>query len=215
MTTEHKTPRSRFAQLLLNQDTDAPARRLKRLYQHAGGPLVGWLLEDAEVRGHGKEALAEQLAIDVAAVNRLELGNAPELLRVREFVKRVAGYLHVPPVTARLLAGDFDIRDFSTQAETDEQRIEREFDRFLAVPDLRALVVDDPATLPLDFKRFLLDVHATHRELDWPDLPRLPEMLRWLQRAAVMHNANEIVAAAESNETGGRGDAGEGGGVVT
>jgi transcriptional regulator with XRE-family HTH domain len=164
------------------------------------------MLEDAEIRGHGKEALAERLAIDVGALTRLETGDAPELLRDREFVRKVANYLHVPPITARLLVGDFNIRDFSTRAETDEQRIEREFARFLAVPDLRALVVDDPETLPLDFKRFLLDVHATHRGLDWPDLPRLPEILRWLQRAAVMHNANEIVAAAgESGETGGGG----------
>jgi transcriptional regulator with XRE-family HTH domain len=216
MTTEQQTPQSRFAQLLLNEDTDAPGRRLKRLYQHPGGPLVGWLMDDAEVRGHGKQALAERLGIDVAALSQLETGEAAELLRDREFVKQVAGYLHVPPITARLLAGDFDIRDFSTRAETDEQRIEREFARFLAVPDLRALVVDDPVTLPLDFKRFLLDVHATHRGLDWPELPRLPEMLRWLQRAAVVHNANGVVAAAERGEVeGGVGDDREGDGVVT
>ena len=202
MTTEQQTPRSRFAQLLLNEDTDAPGRRLKRLYQHPGGPLVGWLLDDAEIRGHSKDALAERLGIDVEALTRLEMGEPAELLRDREFVRKVAVYLHVPAITARLVAGDFDIRDFSTRAETDEQRIEREFARFLAVPDLRALVVDDPATLPLDFKRFLLDVHATHRGLDWPELPRLPEMLRWLQRAAVLHNANEIVAASESREMG-------------
>ena len=209
MTTEQQTRQSRFAQLLLNEDTSAAARRQKRLYQHPGGPLIGWLLEDAEIRGHGKEALAERLCISIEALRRLETGNAPELVREREFLKKVAGYLHVPPITARLLSGDFDIRDFSTQAETDERRIEREFARFLAVPDLRALVVDDPATLPMDFKRFLLDVHATHRELDWPDLPRLPEILRWLQRAAVVHNANEVAAAA-ANDEGGDGGVGPG-----
>lgn len=207
MTTQHQAQQSRFAQLLLNEDTSAAARRQKRLYQHPGGPLVGWLLEDAEIRGQGKEALAKRLGISIAALRRLETGNAPELVCDREFSKKVATYLHVPPITARLLVGDIGIRDFSTQAETEDQRIEREFARFLAVPDLRALVVDDPATLPLDYKRFLLDIHATHRELDWPDLPRLPEILRWLQRAAVVHNANEVAVAAANDE---RGDGGVG-----
>jgi transcriptional regulator with XRE-family HTH domain len=218
MTTEQQTQRSRFAQLLLNEGTDAPGRRLKRLYQHPGGPLVGWLLDDAGIRGHSKSALAERLGIDVDALTRLEGGLEPELLHDLGFLGRAAAYLGVPRITARLLIGDITIRDFATQAESEVQRIEREFARFLAVPDLRALVVDDPATLPLDYKRFMLDVHATHRGLDWPELPRLPEMLRWLQRAAVMHNANEIVAAAgESGEAGGGGgvDGRSCGGVVT
>jgi hypothetical protein len=201
MTTEQQTHRSRFAQLLLDdEDVEAPGRRVKRLYRHPGGPLVGWLMEDAGIRGHGKEALAEQLAINVDALNRLEGGLEPELLRDLGFLGRAAAYLGVPRITARLLVGDISIRDFSTRAESETQRIEREFARFLAVRDLRALVVDDPATLPLDFKRFLLDVHATHRELDWPELPRLPETLRWLKRASVVHNGNEVAFGPAKNE---------------
>lgn len=201
MTTEQQTHRSRFAQLLLgDEDVEAPGRRLKRLYQHPGGPLVGWLLDDAEIRRHSKSALAERLGIDVDALNRLEGGLEPELLRDLGFLGRVSAYLGVPRITARLLSGDISIRDFSTRAESETQRIEREFARFLAVSDLRALVVDDPATLPLDFKRFLLDVHATHRELDWPELPQLPETLRWLKRAAVVHNGNDVAFGAPKDE---------------
>ena len=206
MTTEHQTQQSRFAQLHLNEDVDAPARRLKRLYQHPAGPLVGCLLEDAEIRGLSKEALGEWLGMDIDAFGRLATGGSPEKLRDLEFVKRAAHYLHIPPITARLLVGDISIRDFGTRAETDEHRIEREFARFLAVPDLRALVVDDPATLSLDYKRFLLDVDAAHRELDWPDPPRLPEILKWLQRAAIVHNANEVAAAEEGGKEGGDGE---------
>ncbi len=133
----------------------------------------------------------------------LERGQALTLLRHRGFIAKVARYLGIPPITVRLLTGDVTIRDFATVAESEEVVIEREFARFCANPQLRALIPEACDEPSLDYKRFLLDVHATHRELDWPELPRLPEILRWLQRAAVLHNANEIVAAAENDETGG------------
>ena len=94
-------------------------------------------------------------------------------------------------------------------AESEEVVIEREFARFCANPQLRALIPEACDEPSLDFKRFLLDVHATHRELDWPDLPRLPEVLRWLQRAAVVHNANEVAAGGSGGESGGEGNGDE------
>ena len=118
---------------------------------------------------------------------------------------RAARYLGIPPITARLLTGDITIRDFATVAEPEGVVIEREFARFCANPQLRALIPEACDEPSLDFKRFLLDIHATHRELDWPDLPRLPEILKWLQRAAVVHNANEVAAAAANDEGGGSG----------
>ncbi|WP_231385762.1 hypothetical protein [Thiomonas sp. FB-6] len=146
--------------------------------------------------------MAEELGVSGKELDLLERGQALTLLRHRAFIAKVARYLGIPPITVRLLTGDITIRDFATTAEPEEVVIEREFARFCANPQLRALVPDSCNEPSLDYKRFLLDVHATHRDLDWPDLPRLPEILRWLQRAAVMHNANQIVAAAESREMG-------------
>ena len=192
------------------EQPEAPAARMRRLYRHPGGPLVAWLFDDARLRLHSLAKLAEELGVSSKELGLLERGQALTLLRHRAFIASVARYLGIPPITARLLTGDITIRDFATVAEPEERVIEREFARFCANPQLRALVPEACDEPSLDYKRFLLDVHATHRELDWPDLPRLPEILKWLQRAAVMHNANEIVSAAgESGEAGGGGgDAG-------
>ncbi|WP_231385694.1 hypothetical protein [Thiomonas sp. FB-6] len=174
-----------------------------RLHRHPAGPLVAWLLDDAKLRLHSAAKLAEAVGVSNEELQLLERGQALTLLRHRGFIAKVARYLGIPPITVRLLTGDVTIRDFATVAESEEVVIEREFARFCANPQLRALIPEACDEPSLDYKRFLLDVHATHRELDWPELPRLPEILRWLQRAAVLHNANEIVAAAENDETGG------------
>ena len=191
------------------EQPEAPAARMSRLYRHPGGPLVAWLLDDARLRLHNAAKLAAELGVSIEELNLLEHGQALTLLRHRAFIASVARYLGIPPITARLLTGDISIRDFATVAEPEEVVIEREFARFCANPQLRALVPEACDEPSLDFKRFLLDIHATHRELDWPDLPRLPEVLRWLQRAAVVHNANEVSAAA-ANDEGGDGGVGPG-----
>ncbi|MDE2152900.1 MAG: hypothetical protein KGJ85_11255 [Betaproteobacteria bacterium] len=150
--------------------------------------------------------------MSIEELKLLEHGQALTLLRHRAFIASVARYLGIPPITARLLTGDITIRDFATVAEPEEQVIEREFARFCANPQLRALIPEACDEPSLDYMRFLLDVHATHRELDWPDLPRLPDVLRWLQRAAVVHNANEVAAAsaAAANDEAGDGGVGRG-----
>ena len=187
------------------EQSEPPAERMLRLYRHPGGPLVAWLFDDARLRLQSLAKLAEALGVSVEELKLLERGHALTLLRHRAFIASVARYLGIPPITARLLTGDISIRDFATVAESEEVVIEREFARFCANPQLRALIPEACDEPSLDFKRFLLDVHATHRELDWPDLPRLPEVLRWLQRAAVVHNANEVAAGGSGGESGGEG----------
>ena len=194
------------------EQPEPPRDRMRRLYRHPGGPLVAWLLDDARLRLHSAAKLAQELGVSIEELNLLEHGQAPELLRDRAFLAKAARYLGIPPITARLLTGDIVIRDFATVAEPEEVVIEREFARFCASPQLRALIPEACDEPSLDFKRFLLDVHATHRELDWPDLPRLPEILKWLQRAAVVHNANEVAAAsaAAAKDEGGGSAVGQG-----
>ncbi|WP_245845960.1 hypothetical protein [Thiomonas delicata] len=152
---------------------------------------MAWLLEDAERRGHNAVKLAQELCVSNQDMRLLDRGQAPELLRDHAFIAKAARYLGIPPVTVRLLVGDITIRDFATRTEPEDVVIEREFARFMANPQLRALVANDDAELTLDYKRLLLDIHGQHRHLDWPEAPRLPEILRWLQRAAIVHDGNE------------------------
>ena len=182
--------------------SEPPAQRLLRLHSHPAGPLIAWIFDDAGLRFHNATKLAHELCVTGEELRRLERGQAPELLRDRTFLAKAARYLGIPPITVRLLTGDISIREFATVVEQDDVVIEREFARFCANPQLRALVPDACDEPSLDYKRFLLDIHATHRDLDWPDLPRLPEILRWLQRAAVVHNASEVAAAAANDEAG-------------
>lgn len=171
--------------------SETPAQRVMRLYKHPAGPLVAWLLEDAALRRHNAVHLAARLGVTAKEFNLLERGNAPGLLLDRDFLTRAAAYLGIPPITARLLAGDITVRDFGTRVEPEDEVIEREFARFISVPRLRALVPDNDDEWTLDDKRFLLDIHGENRALEWPQLPRLPDILRWLQRAAIQHDENE------------------------
>ena len=205
MTTEELTDDELAAFDQAAEQSEPPRDRMLRLYRHAAGPLVAWLLDDARLRLHNTSKLAQELGVNCEEVGLLEQGQAPELLQERTFIANAARYLGIPPITVRLLTGDITIRDFATVAEPEERVIEREFARFCANPQLRALIPEACDEPNLDYERFLLDVHATHRELDWPDLPRLPEILRWLQRAAVVHNANEVAAGGSGGESGGKG----------
>ena len=196
MTTQNQRPQTRFGRALLEESqAETPAQRVLRLYKGPAGPLAAWLLDDAKLRRHNAVVLAHELGVSNEELRLLERGEAPELLLNRAFLAKASGYLAIPPIAARLLTGDIRVRDFATRVESEEQIVEREFARFMANPTMRDLVSDDDKELTTAYKRFLLDVHATHRELDWPDLPRLPEILRWLQRAAIMHDGNEGEAA--------------------
>ena len=194
MTTQDN-PAQVGAMALVSEHSETPAQRALRLYKHPAGPLVAWLLDDAKLRRHNAVTLAHELGVSNVEMQLLERGEAPELLLDRAFIAKAAQYLGIPPITARLLTGDISVRDFGTRNGPEHVGIEREFARFMANPQLRALVADDDAELTLDYKRFLLDIHATHRQLDWPELPRLPEILKWLQRAAIVHDDNGGLAA--------------------
>ncbi len=177
--------------------SETPAQRVRRLYKHPAGPLVAWLLEDAVLRKNNAVHLAARLRVTAVEFNLLARGDAPDLLRDPDVLRRAAAYLGIPPITARLLAGDITARDFGTRVEPEDEVVEREFARFMSVPRLRALVPDNGDAWTLEDKRILLDIHGESRALEWPGLPRLPDILRWLQRAAVQHDENEARALRE------------------
>lgn len=174
---------------------ETPAERVLRLYQHPGGPLIGWVLDDAARRRHDDNHLAQALGISLEELERCKRGPASRLVLDRAFMTKAARYLAIPPITARLLAGDIRVGDFATRVESPAETIEREFARMLTDPKLRALVPDSVADLTEESRHYLVMVHGKHREMELAELPLLPDILRWLQRAAIQHDEHEGMTA--------------------
>lgn len=174
---------------------ETPAERVLRLYQHPGGPLIGWLLDDAARRRHDDNHLAHVLGISLEELERCKRGQAAELVMDRAFMTKAARYLAIPPITARLLAGDIRVGDFATRIESPTDTIEREFARMLTDPKLRALVPDSVANLTDEYRHYLVMVYGKNRAMELAELPLLPDILRWLQRAAIQHDEHEAMAA--------------------
>uniref|UniRef100_E6PTF4 Uncharacterized protein n=1 Tax=mine drainage metagenome TaxID=410659 RepID=E6PTF4_9ZZZZ len=175
--------------------SETPAERVFRLYGNPGGPLVGWVLDDASRRRHSEHHVARELGITLEELRLCSRGQAKATVMSRAFITRAARYLAIPPITARVLVGDIRIGDFATRVESPAETIEREYARLLTDPQLRALIPQSLADLTPEYQEFLVAVYGRTGSFEWAELPRLPEILRWLQRAAIQHDEHEGIAA--------------------
>jgi len=49
--------------------------RVMRCYRHPGGPLLGWLADEAKRRGHTGQAMAESLGVTAGYIHQLRTGH--------------------------------------------------------------------------------------------------------------------------------------------
>lgn len=191
-----------------SSSTDSPAGRLEtaeerviRLYNSAGGPLLGWLTEEAHSHGLTQGELAAKLGVTYGYIAQLRNGNREVSSISHGFATACARFLGVPTVVVFLLSGFLTMRDFSFTHESEEAILERAIRLVQSDPHIRASIPVDLAQLPLDAQKAIALLYSESSGADVFRLRELPECARWLQRAAVIHDENEFAAEAGHRDT--------------
>ena len=161
------------------------AQRMTRLFRDSAGPLVSWLLEEAQLQGHGERQLARALGVTVEYWKKLKASKIRADLASQAFFEACARYLGVPPVVCKLLAGNIRMTDFCYR-ETEEQATERALRQMMQDPVVRALMPGDITSLDMRAKQALVLLYSEVSSADVLGGRQLPEIVHWLQRAALV-----------------------------
>jgi transcriptional regulator with XRE-family HTH domain len=167
---------------------ETPEQRVARLYASPGGPLVGWLHDECRRRGQTCYQMAEALGVTYGYISQLRSGRRLTRHISDQFATACARYLGVPPVVVKIAAGRIPLSDFVSPYEPLEAALDRAVMRMLDDPVARHLLPADPTTLSLQAKQALVAMYTEGTGHDVLGLRQLPETVRWLQRAAVIHD---------------------------
>ena len=175
--------------------------RVIRLYNSAGGPLLGWLTDEAHSRGLTQGELASRLGVTYGYIAQLRNGHRQVNSISHGFATACARFLGVPAVVVFLLSGFLTMRDFAFTQESEEEILERAIRLVQSDPHIRASLPVDLALLPQDAQRAIVLLYSESTGADVFRLRELPECVRWLQRAAVIHDESEFAAQAGHRDT--------------
>ena len=165
--------------------------RVTRLYAHPGGPLIGWLLDECNRRGQMQQEMARELGVTCGYINQLRSGLRKTEHISRDFAVSCARYLGVPPVAVMIVSGRVSMQDFVSPTQSPELVMQRAFDAMLADPAVRAALPLDVSSLDAEARKALVLLYSDTLGHDVLGLRELPETVRWLQRAAVIHDESE------------------------
>lgn len=93
--------------------------RWRRLYGSSGGPLIGWLLEEAGNRDMNLQMLASELRVTVGYLTQLKTGIRDCESISRDFAAACAVFLGVPTTVVLVLAGCLKLVDFVCASDFD------------------------------------------------------------------------------------------------
>lgn len=181
--------------------SETAAERVIRLCRSKGKALVGWLLDEAYLRQQDYQDMARELGVTYGYINQLRTGIRLTESISHNFAVSYAHYLGVPPIVVKLVSGSIRISDFAFPDESDEQMLDRAMRTMQSDPQLRAALPGELMSLPIEAKKMMVVMYAQTSNQDVFGLHELPEMLRWLQRAALIHRDNEFEAAAGHRDT--------------
>lgn len=180
---------------------ESKAERVERIYKSPGGPVLGWLLDEAYKRGDTLNKMAAEIGVTYGYINQLRSG-----IRSTEHLSQgvcdgMARYLGTCTIVVKLLANQIKLSDFLWRPETEEAAIDRAVREIQDDPKIRQAIPFDLQSLPLDAKRTLVVMYSEVTSHDPFDTRQLPNILFWLQRAAVTHDENEFEAKAGHRDT--------------
>lgn len=111
-TNDNKSLSASMKEIVLERKPDESAtERWKRLYRAKGGPLVGWLLDEAVNRKMDVPALARELGVTIGYLSQLHSGMRETANISREFAAACGVYLGVPAVVVQVVAGHLTLLD--------------------------------------------------------------------------------------------------------
>lgn len=173
---------------------ESKEERVSRLYASPGGPLIGWLFDECRRRRQEYREMAACLGVTYGYVNQLRSGLRQARHISDDFAVSCAHYLGVPPVVVKMVAGRIPMSDFVTPREPEEDALDRAMAQMLDDPVARRNLPADMSQLTLSAKRALVAMYVEASGRDVFGMHQLPEMVRWLQRAATIHDESEAEA---------------------
>lgn len=174
-----------------NLVTETAEQRVTRLYATPGGPLIGWLYDECRRRGEDLRHMAEALGVTYGYINQLRSGLRQVKQISDEFAVNCARYLGVPPVVVKMIAGRIPMSDFVHPRVSLEDAVDRAMAQMLDDPVARHVLPADMSGLSLEAKQSLVAMYLECSGRDLLGARQLPELVRWLQRAATIHDESE------------------------
>lgn len=160
-------------------------QRLDRLYRCEGGPLAGWLAEEAEHRGDDTEQLGQALGLTRIGVMHLLSGHRDTSRLGQEQLDAASRYLGVPTAVVKILAGSIRMSDFLFRHQSPAQVVDKVIDELASDPQLSERLPHDVKSLPFAAKQVIALLYAEVTSGDLQHIRKLPESVYWLQRAAL------------------------------
>lgn len=170
---------------------EARDARVRRLYSAPGGPLMGWLYDQAGTRGESQQELAHHLGVTVGYLHQLKSGIRQCKNISHEFAVMCARYLLVPVIVVKVVAGQIRLSDFAWPNMTEEELVEQAFQRLRTDPVVMTALPQQLDSLNYEGRRALVTLYSEVSCQDLFALREIPETVRWLQRAAVIHDESE------------------------
>ena len=170
---------------------ETPKDRVERLYAEDGGPLLGWLMDEAQLRGQLLNEMASALGVTYGYINQLRNGIRKVSHISNEFARSCANYLGVPTVVVKLVSGSISLSDFAWPAVDEDMVVERAFQRMLSDPNVRPSLPRNAHKLPVPAKRAMVMMYAYITGVNIFGARQLPDIVHCLQRAAIVHDGHE------------------------
>lgn len=173
---------------------ESAQERVARIYRSRGGPLIGWLLDEANLRDMQLNTLSAELGVTVGYINQMRSGLRNTENIGQEFVQAAAHFLGVPPIVVKLLAGQIRMSDFALQQESEEELIERAFRHVQCDLQVRIASAVNLTDLPLQAKQALVMLHSEATGCDYFHAQQLPQIVHTLSKAMLVHGEASLKA---------------------
>jgi len=174
---------------------ETPEQRAQRLYAGKGGPLVSWLLDEAHRRQQTYRDMATDLQVTYGYINQLRSGLRSVENISHEFARACALYLGVPTIVIKLVSGSIRMSDFAWPSLSEEEVIERAYRRMASDPSVKPSLPEQHEVLNHAAKKALVMMYSDASGADLLGARQLPDIVHWLQRAAVLRDTREGDAA--------------------
>lgn len=165
----------------------AQERRVAALYGEKGGPLLGWLLDEARQRGLQLKEMADELGVTYGYINQLRTGVRETESIGQDFAEACGRFIGVPTIVVKLLAGRIQLRDFAWPYEGEEGLVERAYRQMMSDPTARQLVMPESSQLSHEARKALVMMYANATGQDVLGIRHLAWVIEYLQRAAIVH----------------------------
>lgn len=164
---------------------ESPSERLERLYRHPGGPLLGWLGDEAIKKGHSHTDMSRELGVTLGYLLQLCNGirNVGDVSQA--FLDACARYLGTPTIVCKVLAGNIRMSDFHHKAASENDALERCITKIMGDPERSKHLPSNPRSMETSAKQALVLMHTRVEHEDFLGVKGLPKVMQWLQRCAV------------------------------